>query len=322
MTLAASLIVAVRLAPMRLVFAGTPAVAGETLAYLLEHTDHTVVAVVTRPDAARGRSKQLVPSPVAQVAAAHGIEVLRPARPSEPTFAARLAELAPDACPVVAYGALVPAPVLAIPRHGWINVHYSLLPRWRGAAPVQRAILAGDTVTGVSVFRLVAALDAGPLFATEQATIGESETAGELLGRLTATGVRLLSQVLDDVAAGTAQLTEQTEDGITLAPKLAPQDARLEWTRPAVELARVVRACNPSPMAWTDVDGERFRVLLAQPGLGTGLEPGHVAATKREARVGTGQGDLVLRQVQPHGRKPMPAADWARGLHGALVQLR
>ncbi len=322
MTLAAGLIVAIRLAPMRLVFAGTPAVAADTLAYLLAHTNHTVVAVVTRPDAARGRSKQLVPSPVAQLAAAHGIEVLRPVRPSEPAFADRLAEIAPDACPVVAYGALVPAPVLAIPRHGWINVHYSLLPRWRGAAPVQRAILAGDSTTGVSVFRLVAAMDAGPLFATERTAIGESETAGELLGRLTTTGARLLSTVLYQLASGTAQLTDQTEDEITPAPKLGPQDARLDWTRPAGELARVVRACNPSPMAWTEVAGERLRVLLAQPAPDTGLEPGQVAATKHEARVGTGQGDLILLQVQPHGRKPMPAADWARGLHGALVPLR
>ncbi len=322
MTLAASLIAAVRLAPMRLVFAGTPAVAADTLAYLLEHTDHTVVAVVTRPDAARGRSKQLVPSPVAQVAAAHGIEVLRPSRPSDPAFARRLADIAPDACPVVAYGALVPAPVLAIPGHGWINVHYSLLPRWRGAAPVQRAILAGDTTTGVSVFRLVAALDAGPLFAIERTAIAESETAGELLGRLTTIGARLLGSVLDDLAAGTAQLTEQTVDGITLAPKLGPADARLDWTRPAVELARVVRACNPSPMAWTEAAGERLRILLAQPGPGTGLEPGQVAGTKREARVGTGQGDLVLQRVQPQGRTPMPAADWARGLRGASVYLQ
>lgn len=319
---AASLTDTVRLAPMRLVFAGTPTVAAETLAHLLDHTDHDVVAVVTRPDAAQGRSKRLVASPVAQLAEARGIEVLRPARPSDPAFTQRLAVLAPDACPVVAYGALIPASVLAVPRLGWINVHFSLLPRWRGAAPVQRAILAGDDITGVSVFGLVPQLDAGPLFASESTPIGTSETAGELLSRLTAIGSRLLGEVLDGLASGTSLATEQPVNGLTLAPKLRAEDARLDWNRPAGELARIVRACNPSPMAWTQAAGERFRVLLAEPGSATGLQPGQVGATKHEVRVGTGEGDLLLRRVQPQGRTPMAAADWARGLQGAEVHLR
>lgn len=322
---------------MRLVFAGTPMVAARTLAQLLDHSDHEVVAVVSRPDAPVGRSKRPVPSPVAELATERGIELLRPERPGEPEFVRRLTELVPDACPVIAYGALVPQRVLDVPAHGWLNVHYSLLPRWRGAAPVQRAILAGDEVTGVSVFRLVAAMDAGPVFATAEVGIAPGETAGELLERLTPLGTRLLVETLDRVAARTAEAVEQPEDGITIAPKLTVDDAHLDWTAAAADLARTVRACNPSPMAWTSYGGERYRILRAEPadalpepsptisglpptasGLveGSRLMPGMVILSRREVLVGTGSGTLRLLEVQPQGKRPMPAVAWANGLRG------
>lgn len=301
---------------MRLVFAGTPEVASRTLDHLLEDSAHEVVAVVTRPDAPQGRSKRPVPSPVAELARARGIEVLKPVRPSEPEFLARLAELAPDACPVIAYGALIPQRVLEVPRLGWLNVHYSLLPRWRGAAPVQRAIMAGDEVTGVTVFRLVAAMDAGPVFASEEVPVAPDETAGELLGRLTPVGARLLVDVLDDLAGDRAVATDQPSEGITVAAKLTVDEARLDWTRGAAELARVVRACNPSPMAWTMWGGERFRILKARPLPDGGLVPGDLLPDRHSPRVGTGEGCLELVQVHPQGKRDMPAQAWVNGLRG------
>lgn len=326
---------------MRLVFAGTPTVAARTLEHLLDRSDHEVVAVISRPDAPVGRSKRPVPSPVAELALERGIELLRPVRPGEPEIVARLTELAPDACPVIAYGALLPQRVLDIPRHGWLNVHYSLLPRWRGAAPVQRAILAGDEVTGVTVFRLVAAMDAGPVYATTAVGVSEGETSGELLERLTPLGAELLIETLDRVADGTAVPTDQPEEGVTVAPKLSVADARLDWSAPAAELARLVRACNPSPMAWTTYAGQRFRILRAHPipepvegsfahapgddpstspeivgGVRSAQAVGHVVVNRREVLVGTRTGVLKLLEVQPQGRKPMPATAWANGLHG------
>ncbi len=300
---------------MRLVFAGTPVVAARTLSHLLDHTDHEVLAAITRPDAPQGRSKRLVPSPVAQLAAERGLEVLRPASARDPELAARLAELAPDAAVVIAYGALIPQPVLDLPADGWLNVHYSVLPRWRGAAPVQRAILAGDEETGVTVFRLVPAMDAGPVLATRTTPIGPDETAGELLERLTPLGADLLAEVLTQVADGTARAVEQPEEGITLAGKLTVADARLDWHRPADELARQVRACNPSPMAWTTWSGDRFRVLRAEAVPGD-LPAGTVQVSRREVLVGTGSGLLRLAQVQPQGKAAMPAGAWANGLRG------
>lgn len=303
---------------MRLVFAGTPQVAAVTLCRLLDSA-HEVVAVLTRPDAPQGRSSRLVPSPVAEVAAANGIEILRPARARDPELATRLAELAPDCCPIVAYGGLIPSGLLQLPPHGWVNVHYSLLPRWRGAAPVQHAILAGDEVTGVTAIGLVEELDAGPVLATAQYRLGELETSGEALAALAGVGAELLVETLDAIAAGTATPVPQPEDGITLAPKLTVPGARIDWTHPATEISRQVRANNPSPMAWTELDGERFRVLLARPGETSGLEPGHVRAERRRVVVGTGDGDLELLQVQPAGRKALAGPDWGRGLRGPAV---
>jgi methionyl-tRNA formyltransferase len=301
---------------MRLVFAGTPQVAADTLAALLAGGSHEVVAVLTRPDAPQGRSARPVPSPVAQLAADHGLEVLRPVRTSEPTLAARLAELAPECCPIVAYGGLIPRSLLDLPAHGWVNVHYSLLPRWRGAAPVQHAILAGDEVTGVTVFELVEALDAGPVLATAEYRLGPDETAGAALTALTGLGTRVLIDTLDALEAGTAVAQDQPEDGVTLAPKLTVAGARIDWTQPAVAIDRQVRANNPSPVAWTELDGDRFRVLEAVPVAGAGLAPGELRPDKRDVLVGTGSGSLQLRLVQPAGKRPLAAADWGRGLRG------
>lgn len=301
---------------MRLVFAGTPQVAADTLAHLLDRGGHEVAAVLTRPDAPQGRSSRPVPSPVAQLASERGIEVLRPARAGDPELAARLAELNPDCCPVVAYGGLIPRPLLDLPRLGWVNVHFSLLPRWRGAAPVQHAILAGDEVTGVTVFQLVEELDAGPVLATAEYPLKGTETAGEVLAALQAEGARLLAETLNALAAGAVQPRPQTEDGVTLAPKLTVAGARIDWARPAVEISRQIRACNPSPMAWTELSGERFRILLAGPGPDVGLAPGQVRAGKQWVLVGTGDDSLELKQVQPAGKRPLAAPDWARGLRG------
>ena len=302
---------------MRLVFAGTPQLAADTLQVLLDSGRHQVVAVLTRPDAAKGRSSKLLPSPVAELAEQCGIEVLKPVKPSEPWLAERLAELRVDCVPVVAYGGLIPRNLLdAIPK-GWVNLHFSLLPRWRGAAPVQRAILAGDQVSGVTIFDLVPELDAGPVLARAEYHFGADETSGEALTGLTAIGSRLLVETLDRLEDGTAVAEDQTFDGITLAPKLTPAEAQLDWSQTAEQLARVVRANNPSPIAWTMLNGERFRILRARSVEGA-AEPGTVEASKNSVRVGTGAGLLELIEVQPAGKRVLAAADWARGLRQAV----
>jgi len=302
---------------MRVVFAGTPQLAADTLKLLLDSGRHQVVAVLTRPDAAKGRSSKLLPSPVAELAEQRGIEVLKPARPSEPWLADRLAELDVECIPVVAYGGLIPGSLLSAIPKGWVNLHFSLLPRWRGAAPVQRAILAGDQVSGVTVFDIVSELDAGPVLATAPYEFGPDETAGEALGGLTAVGGRLLLETLDRLKAGTAQAQPQPSEGVTLAPKLTPAEARLDWTLPAEQLARLVRANNPSPIAWTTLNDERFRVLRARAIAGD-AEPGLVLVEPKTVRVGTGAGLLELIEVQPAGKRVLAAADWARGLRQSV----
>jgi len=300
---------------MRIVFAGTPAVAAETLGALLDDGRHEVVGVLTRPDAPQGRSGRPVPSAVARLAQERGIETWKPSALHDPAFRDRLAALAPECCVVVAYGALVPSELL---DRTWINVHYSLLPRWRGAAPVQRAIMAGDEVTGVSVFRLVAELDAGPVFAQVPEPVGDRD-AGELLAALTDVGAEALLATLDALEQGRATPVEQPADGVTYAAKLTPADARLDWTRPAAEIVRTIRACSPAPGAWTLAGEERVGVLGAETAETSALAPGVVQPGKREVLVGTGNGDVRLTRVQPQGRRAMPAADWGRGLRAAPV---
>ena len=299
---------------MRIVFGGTPDVAIPSLDALAD-SRHQLVAVVTRPDAPSGRGKKLTASPVAQRATELGIDVLKPQRPRDEEFVTRLSEIAPDSCPVVAYGALLPQRVLDIPRHGWVNLHFSLLPAWRGAAPVQRAILAGDQITGATTFRIVLELDAGPIFATVTEPIGPDDTAGDLLHRLSLSGARLLVDTLDGIEDGTLPPTPQpeTDAQMSYASKINVADGRIDWTQPAEFLDRLVRACAPAPGAWTTFSGERFKINSARIS-DTVLPPGALEISKRAVRVGTATQALELGEVQAQGKKPMAAADWARGV--------
>ncbi|WP_112238131.1 methionyl-tRNA formyltransferase [Kribbella monticola] len=298
---------------MRVVFAGTPEVSVTALKAIVA-SSHELVAVVTRPDAPAGRGRKLVASPVAQYAEElGGIEILKPVKPSDPEFLARLTEIAPDCCPVVAYGGLLPQAALDIPPHGWINLHFSVLPAWRGAAPVQQSIISGDDVTGASTFRIVKALDAGPVYGVLTERIGPKDTAGDLLTRLSVSGAKLLVDTLDGIEAGILEAREQPTDGITLAPKITVEDAELDLAAPAQRVDRLVRGCNPSPGAWTTFRGERLKVLEVNA-TDEELKPGEIRATKSSVLVGTGSKALELVTVQPQGKKPMAAADWARGV--------
>ena len=299
---------------MRIVFGGTPDVAIPSLDALAD-SRHELVAVVTRPDAASGRGKKLTASPVAQRAAELGIEVLKPQRPRDEEFVTRLTELAPDCCPVVAYGALLPQRVLEIPRHGWVNLHFSLLPAWRGAAPVQHAILAGDQITGATTFRIVLELDAGPILATVSEPIRPDDTAGDLLHRLSLSGARLLVETLDGIEDGTLTATPQpeTDAQVSYASKINVENARIDWTQSADVLDRLIRACAPAPGAWTTFRGERFKINSARISDAV-LAPGSLQISKRAVRVGTATQALQLDEIQAQGKKPMPAADWARGI--------
>ena len=299
---------------MRLVLAGTPGVALPAL-HALHASHHEVVAVLTRPDAATGRGRRAEPSAVAVAARELGLDVLTPDRPHDADFVARLTELEPDCCPVVAYGALIPEPVLAIPRHGWVNLHFSVLPAWRGAAPVQHAVMAGDEVTGATVFSLVHALDAGPVLGVLTERIGDTDTAGELLDRLSRHGARLLLDTLDHVEAGDITACAQPEDGASYAPKLTVDDARITWNQPAYAIDRRIRACTPEPGAWTTVGGDRLKLGPVRPAVDhPPLAPGALAVTKRNVHVGTATTPVLLGEVQARGKRPMPAADWARGV--------
>lgn len=299
---------------MRLLFAGTPAVALPSLDALLA-SRHEVVAVLTRPDARAGRGRTLTPSPVKERALEAGIEVLTPTTLRDPELQERLAAIAPDAAPVVAYGNLVPPAVLDLPRHGWVNLHFSVLPAWRGAAPVQHAIIAGDEVTGASTFRLEAGLDTGPVYGTLTETIRPTDTAGDLLGRLADAGSGLLVRTLDALEEGILTPVPQPGDGISLAPRLSTDDARVRWRHPAMAVDRRVRGCTPAPGAWTTLpDGSRLGLGPVRPVTEvTDLAPGEVRVGRGEVLVGTGTHAVRLGEVRPAGKKAMAAADWARG---------
>jgi methionyl-tRNA formyltransferase len=252
---------------------------------------------------------------VARLAAAAGIEVLSPHRPREPGFLARLAEIAPDCCPVVAYGALVPRAALDIPRHGWVNLHFSLLPAWRGAAPVQAAILHGDEITGASTFLLEEGLDTGPVYGVVTEPIAPRDTAGALLDRLSLSGADLLVATLDGIEDGTIEARPQPAEGVSYAPKIEVPDAEVDWTTPAPRVDRLVRATTPAPGAWTTLRGDRVKLgpVLPLPPDGPPLAPGELAVGRRRVLAGTGTTPVELGDVQVPGRRPMPAADWARG---------
>jgi methionyl-tRNA formyltransferase len=305
---------------VRLLFAGTPEVAVPSLRALLA-SSHQVVAVLTRPDSAAGRGRRVVPSPVAEVAQEAGIEVLRPPTPRDPAFLDRLREIAPDCCPVVAYGGLVPQAALDVPPHGWVNLHFSLLPAWRGAAPVQHALLAGDEVTGASTFRLERGLDTGPVYGVMTEVVRPDDTSGTLLDRLATAGADLLVATIDGIADGSLTARPQPDDGVSLAPKLEVVDAQVDWTAPAARVDRLVRACTPAPGAWTTLGADRLKLGPVRPAEADGaLAPGELAVGKREVLVGTGTQPVVLSTVQAPGKKAMAAADWARGVRLARGQ--
>lgn len=298
---------------MRIVFAGTPAPALPSLAALIA-SDHEVVAVVTRPDAPTGRGRKLTPSDVATLAAEHGIPILKPTRPAEPDFIRALAELEPDACPVVAYGALLPSDVLEIPKHGWINLHFSLLPAWRGAAPVQHAIWHGDDLTGATTFRLDEGMDTGPVFGTVVTPIRATDTAGDLLGELAESGAHLLTRTLDAIESGEVTAVAQPNEGVSMAPKISTEDARIDWRNPAIAVDRQIRACTPAPGPWTTRGDERLKLgpVSVRPDA-PALAPGHMSVGKREVLVGTATSAVELSTVRAPGKREMSAADWARG---------
>ena len=299
---------------MRIVFAGTPGPALPSLQRLIDSGHHDVVAVLTRPDAAAGRRGQPAPSPVAELALDAGIPVLRPARPNSPEFAAELAELAPDCCAVVAYGALLSPELLAVPTHGWVNLHFSLLPAWRGAAPVQAAIAAGDAVTGATTFLIEPALDSGPVYGVLTETIRPTDTAGELLERLSVAGGGLLEATVDGIADGALNAVPQPGDGISVAPKVTVEQARVRWDLPAQVIERRIRAFTPNPGAWTMIADMRIKLgpVSVDPDSDP-LEPGAIRVDRAAVRVGTGTHPVLLGQLQPPGKRPMAAADWARG---------
>jgi methionyl-tRNA formyltransferase len=301
---------------MKLVFAGTPEVAVPALDALLASGRHEVAAVVTRPDATAGRGRKLVASPVARRAQEAGVEVLRPAKPRDEDFLARLREIGPDCCPVVAYGALLPKVALDVPVHGWVNLHFSLLPAWRGAAPVQHAVMAGDEVTGASTFLIEQGLDSGPVYGVVTEQVGAADTSGDLLGRLAVSGAALLVATMDGIEDGTLAARPQPAEGVTLAPKLTVEDAAVDWTAPALRVDRLVRGCTPAPGAWTLAGGERLKVgpVTLVPDR-TDLAPGELAVSKNAVHVGTGSHAVRLGEVQPQGKKRMPSPDWARGTH-------
>jgi methionyl-tRNA formyltransferase len=281
---------------------------------LLE-SSHEVVGVITRPDARSGRGRTVAQSPVALMAAEAGIEVMKPTSLRDPGSFQWLQARQPDVAPIVAYGGLVPPAALVIPPSGWVNLHFSLLPRWRGAAPVQHAIWRGDEVTGASTFLLEEGLDTGPVFGSVIEEIAPDDTAGSLLARLADVGADLLVDTLDLIAAGAAAAVAQVGEA-SHAPKLTVEDAAVRWDVPAFAVDRQVRACTPAPGAWTSVEGERLGLgpVQVMPGdVDRELAPGHVLVGKRDVIVGTLTDPVRLGLVRPAGKREMSAADWARG---------
>ncbi|SDS02188.1 methionyl-tRNA formyltransferase [Corynebacterium timonense] len=303
---------------MRLVFAGTPEPAVVSLEKLIR-SDHEVVAVLTRPDARRGRGRSVRPSPVKELALEHSIEVLTPDTLRDDATRRRLEELAPEAIPVVAYGNLVPEDLLALPTHGWVNLHFSLLPAWRGASPVQAAIAHGDATTGATTFRIDAGLDTGDILGTVTAEIGPRDTADDVLARLAEVGGDLLVDTMTALDHGAVQPTVQPDEG-TYAGKIHQADARVEWTQPAEVIDRRIRAHTPVPGAWTTWGQTRLKLGPVELTEGAGLDPGEVRREKNAVYVGTATTEVRLGLIQPPGKKMMEAAAWARGLNADVVE--
>ncbi|MBE7339601.1 methionyl-tRNA formyltransferase [Corynebacterium aurimucosum] len=314
---------------MRIVFAGTPEPAVVALEKLID-SPHEVAAVITRPDARRGRGRTVHPSPVKALAEKHGIEVLTPTTLKPGTedgdaLRARLADIAPEAIPVVAYGNLITEDLLSLPTHGWVNLHFSLLPAWRGAAPVQAAIAAGDTRTGATTFRIDQGLDTGDILATIDEDIQDTDTADDLLTRLAYAGGDLLVRTMDGLEDGSIAPQPQVGEA-SYAHKISTDDARIDWTASAEAVDRHIRAHTPGPGAWTLLGQSRLKLGPVEPVPPTELEdrtehsalsalqPGEVHVAKKEVMVGTGSSPVRLGKIQPPGKKMMNAADWGRGL--------
>jgi methionyl-tRNA formyltransferase len=300
---------------VRVLFAGTPASALPSLEALLR-SRHEVAAVLTRPDAPAGRGRKLTASPVKARALDAGLEVLTPAGLSEPAFQSRLRQLSPDCCPVVAFGVLIPPAALVVPASGWVNLHFSLLPAWRGAAPVQHAILAGEEVTGATTFQIEAGLDTGPVYGVLTEEVRPTDTAGELLERLADAGAALLLATLDGISEGRLEPVPQPAEGISTAPKLTADDVRIDWRAPALRVDRLARAATPEPGAWTVFRGTRLGVgpVRRVSQAAGSLAPGELAPGRRDVAVGTATAPVRLTDVQPEGRRAMPAEAWARGV--------
>lgn len=299
---------------MRLVFAGTPEAALPSLRALLESERHEVLAVVTRPDAPSGRGRSVHRSPVGALADEHGVEVLTPPKPGDPDFKERLRELAPDCCPVVAYGALLPQSTLDIPKHGWVNLHFSLLPAWRGAAPVQAAVRNGDEITGASTFRIVKELDAGPVFGVVTEAVAPTDTAGDLLDRLAVSGAQLLLSTMDGIEDGGLRAVDQPADGVSYAGKVSVEDSRVDFTLPALAVDRMIRSVTPDPGAWAEFRGERVKLGPVSIVDDQRMAPGELRVERKRVLAGTASQPVRLGDVQAQGKKRMPATDWARGV--------
>ena len=296
---------------LRLVFAGSPSAAAPSLRTLAA-SRHEVAAVVTREDSPQGRRGILTPTPVATLADELGIETIKANRLAGDATE-RITAVQPDLGVIVAYGGLVREPLLSAPRLGWINLHFSLLPRWRGAAPVQRSIIAGDHLTGATVFQLVPELDAGAVFGQFTQPVGSHETAGHLLDSLALSGAELLARVVDAIADGDAVAVPQQGD-VTLAPKLTLEDGRLDFTRPAHDVVNLVRGVTPEPGAFTTLDGARLKIIDAAIARDAPrLAPGHLERQGKLILVGTASDPVRLITVHPAGRKAMDAGDWWRG---------
>ncbi|WP_104111634.1 MULTISPECIES: methionyl-tRNA formyltransferase [unclassified Arthrobacter] len=297
---------------MRVLFAGTPAVALPSLEILRE-AGHEIVAVLTRPDAPLGRKRVMTPSPVAARAQELGLPVIK-ADKIDAEAAAAIAAAAPEVAAIVAYGALIPASALTLPTHGWINLHFSLLPAWRGAAPVQHSVINGDQITGASTFLLEKGLDTGPVYGTMTESIRPTDTSAALLERLSHSGAILLAQTIDGLGAGALSGVPQQGE-ITLAPKLTLEDGHVAWGEPALAINRRIRGVTSEPGAWTMLAGQRFKLgpVLMRPDVSE-LAPGQLLVTGKNVLVGTGSHAVELVDVQPAGKKLMKATDWARGL--------
>jgi methionyl-tRNA formyltransferase len=300
---------------VRIVVAGTPQVAVPALDALAA-SRHEIAAVITRPDAVAGRGRKVSRSPVGGWADERGLPVLQPEKAGDAGFLAELAGFGPDCCPVIAYGALLPQRTLDLPKHGWINLHFSLLPAWRGAAPVQRALMAGDEITGATTFRLERGMDTGPVYGVLTEAVRPRDTSGDLLERLSEAGAELLVRTLDGIEDGVLEARPQPAEGVSLAPKVAVEEAEVDWSRTATAIDRLVRGCTPAPGAWTTFRGDRLGLgPVLPPAAGAEVLPaGQLRVGKKQVEVGTASGPVTLGEVRPAGKRAMPATDWARGV--------